>query len=694
MNGVDYFSAHHCLIEARKSSPYEIGLGWTVQLDREPFVGQAALAREKERGPSRALRRPRHRLGRARRRSSRATACRRRSPRAPGATGVPVYDADERRSARRPAAPGRRRSRRTWRWPRCPPRTRRPARASAIEVTVEYRRHTVAADGRQAAVLRSPRERGRDGQADTTRSSSAAATTASSAPPTWRRRGARCWCSSGATCSAARRSARSSIPGFHFSVCSYVVSLFRPSIIRELELARHGLEIIPLECSFPPLPTAIRLCRWADPERTRREIARFSARDAEIYPEFGLAMTKMARFAQAIIDAPAPDPTSLDPPELAKLLRLGNETAARRRRPAGPEPQAADDERGRLPRPVVRVRRAQGADVGQRHHRHLPRRALAGHRLRAAAPLHGRDRRRVPLLGLREGRHRRDQPGLRARRARASAPRSAPRRPSSACSIENGRAAGVVLENGDEIRAKTVVSGCDPHRTFLGLVGREHLDDEFVTADRALQAARQLGQGQPGRRPAARVHRPAAATAAPARRHRHRAEHRLPRARLRRGEVRRLLGAPLPQRRHPLAASTRASRRRASTSSRASCSTRRTTSRRAPSTGPSEREAFGDAVVDTLAEYCPGLKESILYRQVLTPWDLEQEFGLTEGNIFHGELSLEQLALPAPGRGLGALPDADRQPLDVRLGHASGRRHHGRAGRARRRTPCSRSGEL
>jgi aminomethyltransferase len=47
---VDYFSAHHCLIESRKSTPYELGLGWTVNLDREPFVGQAALKAEKARG--------------------------------------------------------------------------------------------------------------------------------------------------------------------------------------------------------------------------------------------------------------------------------------------------------------------------------------------------------------------------------------------------------------------------------------------------------------------------------------------------------------------------------------------------------------------------------------------------------------------------------------------------------------------
>ena len=70
-----------------------------------------------------------------------------------------------------------------------------------------------------------------------------------------------------------------------------------------------------------------------------------------------------------------------------------------------------------------------------------------------------------------------------------------------------------------------------------------------------------------------------------------------------------------------------------------------------PEHWPEKREAFGDAVIDTLAEYCPTLKDSILHRQVLTPWDLEQEFGLTEGNIFHGELSLDQLLFQRPTSG-------------------------------------------
>ena len=66
---------------------------------------------------------------------------------------------------------------------------------------------------------------------------------------------------------------------------------------------------------------------------------------------------------------------------------------------------------------------------------------------------------------------------------------------------------------------------------------------------------------------------------------------------------------------------------------------------------PNQREAFGDAVIDTLSEYAPNLKNHILHRQVLTPWDMEQIYGLTEGNIFHGELSLEQLAFLRPMAG-------------------------------------------
>ena len=70
-----------------------------------------------------------------------------------------------------------------------------------------------------------------------------------------------------------------------------------------------------------------------------------------------------------------------------------------------------------------------------------------------------------------------------------------------------------------------------------------------------------------------------------------------------------------------------------------------------PETWPDKSDAFGDTVIDTLSEYIPNLKDLILHRQVLTPWDMEKIYGLTEGNIFHGELSLEQLAFQRPMAG-------------------------------------------
>src|SRR3979409_1417347 len=70
----------------------------------------------------------------------------------------------------------------------------------------------------------------------------------------------------------------------------------------------------------------------------------------------------------------------------------------------------------------------------------------------------------------------------------------------------------------------------------------------------------------------------------------------------------------------------------------------------AQGTWDDQKEAFGDNVINTIAEYAPNIKDIILHRQVLTPLDLEREFGLTQGNIFQGELTLEQLFFlrPAP----------------------------------------------
>src|SRR6202043_3368340 len=112
-------------------------------------------------------------------------------------------------------------------------------------------------------------------------------------------------------------------PGFKFSVCSYVVSLLRPEIIRDLDLPRHGLEILPLDGTFTPMLSGDYLWRMNDHARTQREIRRHSRLDAEAYDEFSKMMTPMCRFVKPILSMIPPDPTTLNPRDLQRLYFLG-----------------------------------------------------------------------------------------------------------------------------------------------------------------------------------------------------------------------------------------------------------------------------------------------------------------------------------------------------------------------------------
>src|SRR6059036_2864357 len=112
------------------------------------------------------------------------------------------------------------------------------------------------------------------------------------------------------------------IPGFQFSECSYVVSLLRPEIIRELDLPRHGLEILPLDGTFTPMLNNDYLWRVNDHGKTVREIRRHSRVDAEAYEEFSKLMVPMCRFVKPLLSMIPPDPTSLNPRDLNKLYSL------------------------------------------------------------------------------------------------------------------------------------------------------------------------------------------------------------------------------------------------------------------------------------------------------------------------------------------------------------------------------------
>ncbi|MGD8376193.1 MAG: NAD(P)/FAD-dependent oxidoreductase [Acidobacteriota bacterium] len=438
-------------------------------------------------------------------------------------------------------------------------------------------------------------------------------------------------------------------PGFTYSVCSYVVSLFRPHIIRELDLPRHGLELLPLEYSFTPLPDGRSLTRGPDGEENRREIAKFSARDAEVYPEFGLAMTRLARFSKQIIDQPAPDPASMRPREVARLLRLGRAL------------QGFDDDMRYLNLKLLTMSAVDFLEQwfeSEALKSPMSVSGIIGTFLGVRSPgtayvlLHhymGEIDGAFRSWGFAKG----GTGGVSlaiASAARELGAEIVTEAPVSRVLVEGGRARGVVLGNGDEIRARAVVSGVDPRLTFLGLVGEQHLPPEFVTQMRRYKMRGSSGKVnlavdrlpeftcRPGDGPWLRGD----IAIAPSLDYLERA---YDQAKYGDFSERPYLNVVIPSLVDPSVAPPG--------KHVVSCFVQYAPYeiKEGPERWPERREAFGDAVVDTLAAYAPGLKESILHRQVLTPWDLEQEFGLSEGNIFHGELSLDQLLFLRPAAG-------------------------------------------
>ena len=441
-------------------------------------------------------------------------------------------------------------------------------------------------------------------------------------------------------------------PGFKFSVCSYVVSLFRPQIIRDLGLAGHGLELIPLESSFTPLPDGRSLCRWPDSHRTRREIAKFSAADADIYPEFGLAMTKMAQFARAVIDSPAPEPASLNPAEIIRLLRLG-----RRFRDLGPDlmhlnmqlmtMSAADFLDLWFESDVLKAPMSVSGIIGTFLGVRSPGTAyvLLHHYM---GEIDGAFR----SWGFCKGGTGQLSNAI-AAAARGFGAEIRTEAPVERMLVSNGAVEGVVLENGDEIRSRLVVSALDPNRTFMGLVGEEHLDPDFATQIKRFKLRGSSGKVnlavdrlpefacRPNTNGTA-DHLRGDVAIAPSIEYLEKA---YDEAKYGEFSRRPYINMVIPSVMDPSVAPPG--------KHIVSCFVQYAPYhlKDGPEQWPQRREAFGDTVVDTLEEYCPGFKDTILYRQVLTPWDLEQQFGLTEGNIFHGELSQEQLLFQRPASG-------------------------------------------
>jgi phytoene dehydrogenase-like protein len=436
-------------------------------------------------------------------------------------------------------------------------------------------------------------------------------------------------------------------PGFRFSVCSYVVSLLRPEIIRELDLPRHGLEILPLDGTFTPMPNGDYLWRVNDHGKTRREIARHSKLDAEAYDEYGKAMVEMARFVKPILNMTPPDPLSLNPRDLGRLLFLGKRFRALAEQDRVNQLQlltmsAADFLDQWFETDVLKATMSASGIIG----------TFLGVRSPGTAYvlLHH-------YMGEIDGAFRSwgfSRGGTGAiSNAIAGAAREAGAEIRTSASVariltREGRATGVVLANGDELEADLVVSSVDPHLTFEKFLDPAELPSDFLD-----EVARFRFRGSSGKvnlaldtlpdfrcLPGPGAHLRGAISVSPSVDYMERA---YDQAKYGEFSRRPYIDTVIPTLTDPSVAPPG--------KHVLSCFVQYAPYKLARGTWDDQREAFGDAVVDTLAEYAPNIRNIILHRQVLTPLDLERDFGLTEGNIFHGELTLEQLFFlrPAPG---------------------------------------------
>jgi len=433
-------------------------------------------------------------------------------------------------------------------------------------------------------------------------------------------------------------------PGFKYSVFSYVVSLLRPEIIRDLELPRHGLQILPLESTVTPLENGDYLAAWADPDETRRELCRHSPHDADAAVLFGRLMHHMAMAVKPILGMVPPDPASLAPSDLRSLLRLGGHF-----RSLGATRFHA----------LHKLMTMSSADYLDEWFDFDPLKAtksasgIIGTFLGPRSPgsayvlLHhymGEIDGAFRAWGFQKGGTGAISDSI------ANAARSFGADVRTGVGVErvlvrDGRATGVALSTGEEIAASVVVSGLDPRRTFMQLVEPKELPGGLVEG-----VGRYKFRGSSGKvnlaldglpsftcMPGEGPHLRGAVSISPSLEYLERAYDDAKYGEFSRQPYMDIVIPSMidpgmaPPGKHVMSIFVQY----------------------APyhlngGWTDSKREAFGDTVVKTLARHAPNIESLILHRQVLTPADIERITGLSEGNIFQGELALHQLFFMRP----------------------------------------------
>ena len=214
--------------------------------------------------------------------------------------------------------------------------------------------------------------------------------------------------------------------------------------------------------------------------------------------------------------------------------------------------------------------------------------------------------------------------------------------------IKNGVAQGVVLEGGEEIRADIVSSSVDPNLTFLKFIESSELPPDFLEDVRRYKYRGSSGKvnlaldGLPDFTclPGPGNHLRGAISISPSMEYMERA---YDQAKYGEFSRRPYIDMVIPSLTDPSVAPPG--------KHILSCFVQYAPYKLASGTWDEQREAFGNTVIDTIAQHSPNFKDLILHAEIRTPWDIENEVGLTEGNIFQGELTMDQLLFnrPVPG---------------------------------------------
>jgi phytoene dehydrogenase-like protein len=438
-------------------------------------------------------------------------------------------------------------------------------------------------------------------------------------------------------------------PGFKVSTAAYVNSLLRPEIIRDLELKRHGFEMLPRSpSSFTPFPDGRSLLLGPDKQMTRREIAKFSAKDAEALPRYEAMLERVADFLEPTLTMTPPNPWSLRPSNLLQLARLGLAFVK-----LGHDGQKAVEILTGAATPILdrwfeseqlKVTLATDAIIGAMASPSMPGTAyvLFHHVMGECDGVRG-------VWGYVRG----GMGGISNAIAAAARERGAEIRTGAEVSrilVKNGAVRGVALADGTEIRAPRVASGVDANVTFLRLMDNGDLPADFLEAVRNIDyasasckinlALSELPEftalpGAPGPQHRGTIH------ISPTMEYIERA---YDDAKYGRASAHPIIEATIPSALDDTLAP--------KGTYVMSMFTQYFPYKLAPGLSlAEEKEKYADRCIDLMNQYAPNFKRSVISRQILSPVDLEERFGLTGGNIMQGVMSLSSLSFmrPVPG---------------------------------------------